>query len=68
MQWKDPPASPVELPPHMHPHREPPGLDDMERFLADVFLRRYATYCVRRKRFAQAQGAATLWRELGSEC
>jgi len=52
----------------MHPHREPPGLDDMERFLADVFLRRYATYCVRRKRFAQAQGAATLWRELGSEC
>jgi hypothetical protein len=29
-----------------------------------VFLRRYATYCVRRKRYVQAEGAAALWQEL----
>ena len=52
-------------PPLMHPQREhPPAIDQLERFLACVFLRRYATYCVRRSRYAQAQGAAVLWREL----
>jgi hypothetical protein len=42
----------------------PPAVDDLERLLALLFLRRYATYCVRRKRYAQAQGAAELHREL----
>ena len=46
------------------PTLPPPAADEIERFLARVFLRRYATYCARRKRYAQAQGAAALWREL----
>ena len=48
----------------MHLQRGSPGLAELERFLAQLFLRRYATYCVRRKRYAQAQGAAMLFREL----
>src|SRR5204863_8934636 len=38
--------------------------DKLERFLALTFLRRHVTYCVRRRRFAQAEGAAKLLREL----
>lgn len=37
----------------------PPG-DDLERFLVLVFLRRYVTYCARRRRFAAMNGAARL--------
>lgn len=49
----------------MHPHWEsPPAIDAVERSLALAFLRRYVTWCVRTRRFAQAQGAATLFREL----
>ena len=52
-------------PPQMHPQGEqPPAIDQLGCFLACVFLRRYATYSVRRKRHAQAQGAKALWREL----
>lgn len=40
-----------------------PILDDAERFLLLVFLRRYVTYCARRGRFAQMQGAAQLARQ-----
>ena len=62
--YRDPPPRRVE-PVQMHPQREqPPAIDQLERFLACVFLRRYATYCVRRRRYAQAQGATALWREL----
>ena len=62
--YRDPQPRRVE-PLQMHPQREqPPAIDQLERFLARVFLRRYATYCVRRKRYAQAHGAAQLWREL----
>ena len=62
-QWK---PSPVDVSLQMHPQRDtPPVIVEMERFLAGVFLRRYATYCVRRKRYAQAQGAAILARGLG---
>ena len=51
--------------PQIHPQRaSPPAINAMERFLACVFLRRYATYCVRRRRYAQAQGAAALHWEL----
>jgi len=42
----------------------PPGIDKLERFLALLFLRRHVAYCMRRRRFAQAQGAATLHREI----
>ena len=31
-------------------------LDDGERFLALVFLRRYVAYCARRRRFARMNG------------
>ena len=49
----------------IHPQREaPPAIDSLERFLALTFLRRYITYCVRRRRFARMQGAARLHREL----
>jgi hypothetical protein len=62
MRWK-PPPEPVRL--LMHPQREmPPAIDKLERFLALLFLRRYVTHCARRRRFAQAQGAAKLHREI----
>lgn len=49
----------------MHPHWEsPPAIDALERFMAQMFLRRYVTWCVRKRRFAAAQGAAALHREL----
>jgi hypothetical protein len=35
-------------------------LDEFERFLVLLFLRRYVTYCARRARFAQMNGAARL--------
>lgn len=41
-----------------------PAVDDGERFIARAFLRRLTTYYTRRGRFAQAQGAAALWRAL----
>ena len=58
------------------PHREPPKpvdalelrprLDAFERGLTRVFLRRLVTYYTRCGRYAQASGAAQLWRELRS--
>jgi hypothetical protein len=49
----------------MHPQWEsPPGVDTLERNLVRTFLRRYGTWCVRRPRFAAAQGAANLYRDL----
>lgn len=59
------PATPRHEALHLHPQRDSPAtVDTLERFLAGVFLRRYATYCVRRRRYAQAQGAAELHLEL----
>ena len=50
-----------EPPPEMQPHlAEPPRIDEREVFLTTLFLRRYVTYCARRKRYAQMQGAARL--------
>jgi hypothetical protein len=42
----------------------PPAIDATERFLVHLFLRRYITWCARRRRFAQMQGAARLYREV----
>jgi hypothetical protein len=42
----------------------PPGIDGLERFLLLVFLRRYVTYCARRRRFAAMNEAAHLYAEL----
>lgn len=33
-----------------------PGLDKDERYLVLLFLRRYVTYCARRRRYGQMQG------------
>jgi len=50
-----------EQPPQINPHLEsPPGVDTVESFLTTLFLRRYVTYCARRRRYAQMQGAARL--------
>ena len=41
----------------------PPRIDATERYLLRVFLRRYITYCARRRRFAAMKGAARLFAE-----
>jgi hypothetical protein len=55
-----------------HPVEEPPPVEDqLERFLVLVFLRRYVTYCARRRRFAAMNGAAQLFAEaraMGMRC
>jgi len=53
--------APLELQPHL---AMPPAIDATERFLLSVFLRRYITWCARRRRFAAMQGAARLFREV----
>jgi hypothetical protein len=40
--------------------------DQLERFLVLLFLRRYVTYCARRRRFAAMTGAAVLFRQLSA--
>ena len=40
-----------------------PPLDALERFLARLFLRRYVTWCARRRWFGHMKGAARLFRE-----
>jgi len=41
-----------------------PVLDECERLIVRVFLRRYVTYCARRKRYAAMEGATQLWRAM----
>jgi hypothetical protein len=48
----------VELLPAGRGH--PLALDSIEAFLVATFLRRYVTYCARRRRFGAMQGAAAL--------
>jgi len=49
----------------LQPHfAQPPAIDALEAFLTTLFLRRYVTYCARRKRYAQMQGAARLLRRV----
>jgi len=51
----------IEKPPELQPHLEaPPRIDATERFLLRLFLRRYVTWCARRRRFKEMQGAARL--------
>jgi hypothetical protein len=59
---KEPPANdpPVKEP----PVEEPSAISGLERFLLLVFLRRYVTYCARRRRFGAMNGAARLFAEL----
>jgi hypothetical protein len=54
-----------EQPPQINPHlAKPPAIDVLEAFLLRVFLRRYITYCARRRRFAAMNGAARLFAEV----
>ncbi len=54
-----------EPPLQFHPHLEKePALHAAEVFLVRLFLRRYVTYCARRGRYAQMNGAANLFREI----
>ena len=60
------PGKPV-TPPKDPPVKEPPPehepeLDTLERLLVRYFLRRYATWCSRTRRFGSAEGAAQLYR------
>ena len=49
----------------MQPHlMMPPAVDAFEASLALLFLRRYVTYCARRRWFAQMNGAARLHGEI----
>jgi len=53
--------------PQINPHLEqPPAIDAAERFLVSVFLGRYVTYCARRRRLAQMQGAVGLYSEIAA--
>ena len=56
-----------ERPPELQPHlAKPPAIDAVEAFLVCLFLRRYVTYCARRRRFAAMNGAARLFAEVGA--
>ena len=56
-----------ERPPQVNPHCErPPAIDASECFLAALFLRRYVSYCARRGRYSQMQGATQLYREIAT--
>ena len=51
--------------PQIDPHlMDPPTVDALECHLALIFLRRYVTYCARRRSYAQMQGAARLHRAI----
>jgi hypothetical protein len=56
-----------EQPPQINPHlAKPPAIDVLEAFLLRVFLRRYVTYCARRRRLATMERAARLYHRLSS--
>jgi hypothetical protein len=58
------PAPRTERPPELQPHLAmPPEIDAAERFLVRLFLRRYVTWCARRRKFAAMNGAARLFAE-----
>jgi len=42
----------------------PHAIDATERFPGRLFLRRYVTWCARRRQFAAMEGAARLYREV----
>src|SRR5438270_12976959 len=55
----------AHLPVNERAAKEPRSIhDEFERFLVLVFLRRYVTYCARRRRFAQMNEAARLFADV----
>jgi hypothetical protein len=64
---KEPPErEPPDNEPPEPPIEEPPIEDALERFLVLYFLRRYVTWCVRRRHFDSAKRAAMLWRGINA--
>ena len=62
-----PHRSPLDAELRRYSERPPelgPVVDATETFLLAVFLRRYITYCARRRRFATMNGAARLYATL----
>ncbi|HJU21836.1 MAG TPA: hypothetical protein VJ891_04945 [Casimicrobiaceae bacterium] len=56
-----------EAQPQINPHLDqPPAIDALERFLVALFLRRYVTYCARKRCFSHMEGAAALLREVAA--
>lgn len=54
-----------EQPLELQPHRARPiGIDRTEAVLTRLLLRRYVTYCARRRMYAAMNGAAALLREI----
>jgi hypothetical protein len=47
------------------PELAAPPVDELESFLARLFIRRYVTHCPRRGRYAAMNGAARLFAEIG---
>ena len=67
---KDPPTKepPIKEPKQIGASCEhEPQLDDLERFLVLLFLRRYVTYCARRGRYAQMTAATQLHRAVDAK-
>ena len=51
--------------PEFQPHlAKPPAIDIAEAILLQLFLRRYITYCARRRKYAAMNGALRLFTEL----
>lgn len=67
-QWTDGAVSaPAESNVELQPQRAwPPAIDSLEVLLVATFLRRYVTYCARRRRFAAMQGAVKLFNNVTS--
>jgi len=62
-----PHRSPLDAELRRYSERPPelrPAIDAVEAFLLAVFLRRYITYCARRRRYAAMNGAALLYCDL----
>jgi hypothetical protein len=56
-----------EAAPQVNPHLErPPVVHRTECSLVMLFLRRYVTYCARRGRYAEMQGAGQLHAEVAA--
>ena len=63
----EPPENEPPDPPVKEPPEEELVLNEIERFLVLLFLRRYVTWCARSRRFAQLHGAAALFARVRAE-
>jgi hypothetical protein len=63
----EPPTARIAAPPLEPAPLLEPEVSAAERLLVCLFLRRYTTWCARKRRFAAMQGAAALHRTLCGE-